>query len=150
MSEIYLDALHHFQTHLENTGVRHSTKRMQVFDVFIKCEQHLTVNELVGLVHKKFPKIGIATVYRTLKLITGSGIARAVEFGDGTIRYEHDYGHEHHDHLICIKCGTFREINSACIEKEQQKIADNEGFQLLRHKMILYGICPNCTKAAQD
>jgi Fur family ferric uptake transcriptional regulator len=120
---------------------------MQVFNVFIECEQHLTVNELVELVHKKFPKIGIATVYRTLKLITTSGIARAVEFGDGTIRYEHDYGHEHHDHLVCTACGAFREINNTCIENEQQKIADEQGFQLLKHKMILYGICPKCRKS---
>jgi Fur family ferric uptake transcriptional regulator len=141
-----VEALNHFQKYLEQRGVRHSKKRMQVFDVFIGCERHLTVAGLVDLVHKKFPKIGIATVYRTLKLIADSGIARAVEFGDGTIRYEHDFGHEHHDHLVCTRCGSFREINSACIEDEQQKIADREGFQLQKHKMILYGICPKCLK----
>jgi Fur family transcriptional regulator, ferric uptake regulator len=140
-----MDALRHFQKYLGEHGVRHSKKRMQVFTIFVACEQHLTVIELVELVHKKFPKIGIATVYRTLKLIADAGIARAVEFGDGTIRYEHDFGHEHHDHLVCTGCGSFREINNACIEEEQQKIADREGFLLLKHKMILYGICPKCS-----
>lgn len=143
------DALSHFQKYLESNGVRHSKKRMQVFGVFIECEQHLTVNELVELVHKKFPKIGIATVYRTLRLISDSGIARAVEFGDGTIRYEHDFGHDHHDHLVCTRCESFREINSSFIEDEQQKIADKEGFQLQKHKLILYGICPKCLKKKQ-
>lgn len=141
-----MEALKHFQEYLETHGVRHSKKRMQVFNVFIGCEQHLTVIELVELVHKKFPGIGIATVYRTLKLITDSGIAREVEFGDGTVRYEHDYGHDHHDHLVCTKCGTFREINNSVIEAEQQKIVEEHGFTLNKHKMVLYGVCPKCSK----
>jgi Fur family transcriptional regulator, ferric uptake regulator len=142
-----MDAQEHFNTYLKNNGVRSSSRRDKVFEVFIRCEKHVTVNELVALVHKKYPTIGIATVYRTLKLISESGIARAIEFGDGSLRYEHDYGHEHHDHLLCLECGAFREINSSRIEAEQLKIAKEQGFVLQKHKMVLYGLCPDCSKS---
>jgi Fur family ferric uptake transcriptional regulator len=141
-----MDAQKHFNTYLENKRIRHSLRRDEVLEVFIKCERHVTANELWGLVHKKHPTIGIATVYRTLKHITDAGIARVVEFGDGTVRYEHDYGHEHHDHLVCLHCGSYREISNARIENEQEKMANEQGFSLLKHKMILYGLCPKCVK----
>ena len=112
-----MDAQKHFTDFLNAKGIRRSTRRNEVLDVFLQCEHHITANQLVELVHKKKPRIGIATVYRTLKLITEAGIARAVEFGDGTMRYEHDYGHEHHDHIVCVQCGMFREIsNKYCKE----------------------------------
>ncbi len=139
-----MDAQQHFSDFLSGKGIRRSMRRNEVLDVFLKCEYHISANQLVELVHKKNPKIGIATVYRTLKLITEAGIARAIEFGDGTMRYEHDYGHEHHDHIVCVRCGIFLEISSDGIETEQEAVAGKLGFLLLRHKMVLYGICPAC------
>ena len=141
-----VEAKKHFSAYLNAMGIRKSFRRDEVLDVFLQCERHITASELVELVHKRYPSIGIATIYRTLKLITESGIARAIEFGDGTIRYEHDYGHEHHDHLVCVECGAFQEINNHSIEKEQEKIASACGFSLVKHKMVLYGICPRCLK----
>jgi len=140
------EAVKHFNDFLDRKGIRHSARREEVLEVFLKCERHITVSEFFELVHRKFPRIGIATVYRTLKLITEAGIARAIEFGDGILRYEHDFGHEHHDHIVCVKCGVFQEINNGDIEKAQESIACNLGFSLLRHKMVLYGICPKCLK----
>ncbi len=142
-----VDAVEHFSKFLQNKGVRQSRRRNQVLEVLVACESHVTVNELIVLVHKTNPKIGIATVYRTLKLIVESGIARTTEFGDGVLRYEHDYGHAHHDHLVCFHCGDFREISNEKIEKEQEKVAAEYGFRLIKHKMVLYGICPKCMKS---
>lgn len=141
-----MDALSHFSAYLQTKGIRNSLRRSQILETFTKCERHVTVNELVALVHKKYPEIGIATIYRTLKLICESGIARASEFEDGTVRYEHDFGHQHHDHLVCTNCGAFVEINNKHIEDEQNKIAKDHGYSLVNHKMILYGTCPKCLK----
>jgi Fur family ferric uptake transcriptional regulator len=143
---IVVDAQEHFSEFLSAKGIRRSTRRNEVLDVFLGCEYHITANQLVELVHQRNPKIGIATVYRTLKLITEAGIARAIEFGDGTMRYEHDYGHEHHDHIVCVQCGMFKEISNEGIEAEQVLMAQKLGFSLLRHKMVLYGVCPECSK----
>lgn len=141
-----MDHYTHFNAYLNNKGIRKSLRRSQVLEVFSKCEKHVTVNELVELVHSKYPDIGIATIYRTLKLICDSGIARTTEFEKGTIRYEHDFGHQHHDHLVCFNCGAFIEINNDRIEEEQNKIAKDNGYTLLNHKMILYGLCQKCSK----
>jgi Fur family transcriptional regulator, ferric uptake regulator len=141
-----MDAHVHFRAFLVDKGIRKSLRRSQVLDVFAKCERHVTVNELVQLVHKKYPKIGIATVYRTLKLLCESGIARGIEFHNGTVRYEHDFGHEHHDHLVCLNCGAFVEISNSRIEEEQNRIAKEHGYALQKHKMILYGVCPKCSR----
>ena len=78
-----MDALSHFSAYLQTKGIRNSLRRSQILETFTKCERHVTVNELVALVHKKYPEIGIATIYRTLKLICESGIARASEFETG-------------------------------------------------------------------
>ncbi len=138
-------ALEHFNVFLREKGIRSSVRRSQVLEIFVKCERHVTVNELVKLVLNKYPRIGTATIYRTLKLMGESGIARAVEFEDGTVRYEHDFGHQHHDHLVCLNCGEFVEIRNNCIEDEQNRIAKEHGYTLRNHKMILYGTCSKCS-----
>src|SRR3989304_6847674 len=97
-------------------GLRHTEQREQVLDVFLSTERHVTVEELYGLVRKKHKGIGYATVARMVKLMCDSGVCRQGDFGEGSLRYEHKYGHEHHDHLICLKCGKFEEIYSPKLE----------------------------------
>lgn len=132
--------------YLRKKGIRYSEQRNKVFEVFLNTERHLTANELYGIVRKKHPAIGYATVYRAMKVITEAGIADEIEFGDGAKRFEHKYGHEHHDHLICVKCGKFVEVMNFQIEKLQKKLARQHGFILMRHKMHLFGICRKCGK----
>jgi len=83
-------------------------------------------------------------VYRTLKLLTSSGLAREVDFGEGLSRYEHLWGHAHHDHLICTSCGRTLEVMDTEIERLQERLAQRHGFSLTGHKMDLYGLCPRC------
>ena len=89
--------------------------------------------------------IGIATVYRTMNLVCEAGLAREIELGDGNIRYEHLLGHEHHDHLVCVKCGAFEEIINSKIEKEQKAIAQQFGY-LLCLILILKKVLSNINK----
>ena len=131
---------------IKNKGIRHSKPRQRILQIFLTTERHLSVQELYELVIKKFPSIGIATIYRTMSLACEAGLAREIDFGEGNIRYEHFYGHEHHDHLVCLKCGSFREITNSIIEKEQKRIARENGFELIKHRHVLYGICPLCKK----
>ena len=93
---------------------------------------------------KRLPTIGYATIYRTLKLLCECGICRKLRVENGISRYEPLYGHEHHDHLICLKCGRFIEVVNLDIEKLQEKIAKAEGFILMRHRLVMYGICKSC------
>jgi Fur family ferric uptake transcriptional regulator len=133
-----------FQNYIESRGLRHSEQRMQILDVFLKTEKHLTTEELHKLTQKKHPSIGVATVYRTLKLLIECGLCRELKLEDGITRYEHLYGHEHHDHLVCTQCGALVEVLDAEIERLQDKLARSHGFKIESHKLELYGICRQC------
>jgi Fur family ferric uptake transcriptional regulator len=134
---------------IEGKGLRHSKPREQILDVFLGIEQHVTVDELWAAVRKKHEGVGYATVYRTLKLLTECGLCSELTFEDGTTRYEHSYGHSHHDHLVCTSCGKCIEVVDSEIEKLQERLVKPYGFALKYHRMNLYGTCKDCTAAAR-
>jgi Fur family ferric uptake transcriptional regulator len=135
-----------FQDYIRNKGLRHSDQRMQILDVFLKTERHLTAEELHRLVQKKHSSVGAATVYRTMKLLRESGLCRELRLDDGSTRYEHLYDHEHHDHLVCTSCGALVEVLDPEIEKRQEKLARAHGFRIMSHKLELYGVCRKCRR----
>ena len=132
--------------YLKNNGLLHSKQREQILDVFLKTEKHPTINDLYDLVRKKNPKIGLATVYRTMKVICDAGLARETDFGDGTRRYEHKYKHQHHHHLVCLKCGRVIEITSGKLEQIQKQLAKKYGFTVARDTMKIFGLCKRCQR----
>jgi Fe2+/Zn2+ uptake regulation proteins len=135
-----------FQQLIENKGLKHSKPRMGILDVFLTIEKHVSIDELWVAVKKKHPSVGYATVYRTLKLLCEGGLCRELHFEDGTTRYEHLYGHNHHDHLICTECGQLVEVVDGKIEELQVKLMKRYGFSPKYHRMDLYGTCKNCRK----
>ena len=135
-----------FENYIRGKNLKLSEQRMQILDIFLRSERHLAADELYVLVKKEAPTIGFATIYRTLKLFSESGICREVRLEDGTTRFEHLYGHQHHDHLICLRCGKFIEVMDPKIEELQWKLARERGFVLERHGLEMYGICERCRK----
>jgi Fur family ferric uptake transcriptional regulator len=133
-----------FEDYISHKNLRPSKQRKEILNIFLKSERHLTADELYRMVKKKYPSIGYATIYRTLKLFCESGLSRELRSDDGITRYEHLYGHEHHDHLICIKCGKFVEVVEPDIERLQENLAKRCGFTFQRHRMEIYGICKKC------
>ena len=107
----------------------------------------MTPEEVLDVVQKSLPNLGLATIYRTMKLFVQAGIAHERRFADGLLRYELAYEGEHHDHIICIECGKIVEFEDELIEERQKLIAKEKGFQLLSHRLDLYARClsyPNC------
>lgn len=137
-----------FAAYMKRKGLCSTTQRRLVTDTFFTAGGHSSIEDLVGRVRALDPRIGYATVYRTLKLLADSGLARAADFGDGRTRYEVARPHEHHDHMICEQCGTITEFEDERIERLQREIAGEHGFRLRRHKLELYGVCRGCAKAA--
>lgn len=131
---------------IKSKGLRQTAQRMEILDTFLGTERHVSVDELYRLVSKKDGRIGYTTVYRTMKLLSESGLCGEIDFGDGVLRFEHKYGHEHHDHFICTSCGRFIEVVSPRIEKLQDEMARKHGFLPLKHKLEIFGICSNCRK----
>ena len=135
-----------FEHYLEKKGVRRSSQRFKILDIFLSSEHHISIAELYEQVKKLYPSIGAATVYRTMKLLSEAGVAEELDFGDGLIRYEHKIGHAHHDHLICTVCGKFIETSDERLEKLQQELAERNDFTPLRHRLQIFGICGKCKK----
>ncbi len=141
-----MDAKEKFGQFAAGKRLRHTRQRERVLDVFLSTEKHVTVQELYDMVRKKHKGIGYATVARTIKLMCESGVCRQVDFGDGSQRFEHKFGHEHHDHLICLKCGKFEEIYSVELERIQDKLVRKYGYVQENHKLDIFGLCPRCSK----
>lgn len=125
-------------------GLRSTEQRRIVTEKFFASDGHLSIEDLLDRVRVEEPKIGYATVYRTLKLLKECGLAFERHFGDGVSRYEVAWEDEHHDHLICVDCEKIIEFEDDAIEQLQRQVASRHGFRLVRHKLELYGICPSC------
>ncbi|HEY1697129.1 MAG TPA: transcriptional repressor [Polyangiaceae bacterium] len=144
--------LEHFreqlQTYMDRKGLRSTDQRRLIVDTFFGAKNHVSIEELLAQVRARDPKVGYATVYRTLKLLTECGVANERSFGDGLTRYElaDDTAH-HHDHLICVECGDIAEFEEPRIEALQDKVAKKYGFELRSHKHELYGLCAKCQGA---
>lgn len=133
-----------FDEFIKTKGLRHTSQREEVLDTFLSTERHLSCDELYRLAKKKDPHIGYTTVYRTMKLLSASGLCQEFDFGDGVLRFEHKYDHKHHDHLICIKCGRFIEVVKPQIEKLQDSLAKKYKFTPLKHRLQIFGFCHKC------
>lgn len=122
----------------EKFGLRMTDQRRIIAKILDSAENHPHVEEIYLKAVLKDTRISIATVYRTVKLFQESGIIDKLEFGDGKARYE-DADRGHHDHLIDIKSGEIIEFIDKEIELLQEKIAARHGYDLLGHKLELYG-----------
>jgi len=126
---------------LQSNGLNTTQQREAIVDEFLSCQDHLSTDELLDRVREGNKKIGYATVYRTLKLLVQSGLAHARDFGDGQTSYE--VVSDHHDHLICEKCGLVLEFEDEEIERLQEKVALRlGGFAIVKHRLELFGLCP--------
>jgi Fur family ferric uptake transcriptional regulator len=129
---------------LKKKGLKLTRQREKILNAFLIARRHLSVEELYDIVKKKDPNIGQATVFRTLKLLCEADIAKEVELGGKILRYELKYGHQHHDHLVCIKCGESIEALDPEIEKLQNRLCKKFRFLPKRHRLEIFGICRRC------
>ena len=120
-------------------GVKLTDQRKIIAKVMSQSEDHPDVDELYKRVSKIDSRISIATVYRTVKLFEESGILTKHDFKGGKARYE-ELSEQHHDHLIDVKTGEIIEFVDDEIEKLQKKVAEKYGYELVDHKLELYGV----------
>jgi Fur family transcriptional regulator, ferric uptake regulator len=144
--------LEHFRTllqeHMVKRGLRSTDQRRLIVETFFQAPNHISIEELLSQVRAQDPKVGYATVYRTLKLLTECGVAFERKFGDGLTRYELADDSSHHDHLICVDCGKIIEFEEPQIEELQERIAARHGFVVKSHKHEMYGSCADCQAKA--
>lgn len=132
---------------IEERGLKHSRQRERIAEAFFRMGGHVTVEQLVLRCRRDDPRVSVATVYRTMKLLSECGLASARQFNDGQTRYEPAVGRAHHDHLICTRCGAIVEFANERIESLQAAVARRHGFEVESHRLELYGRCARCRAA---
>jgi Fur family ferric uptake transcriptional regulator len=139
-----------FRKALREKNLKSTAQRDDIAGVFFASHRHMSVDELYREVRKINPRVGYATVYRTIKLLKDCGLADEQHFVDGQTRFENtDAGEQHHDHVICDRCGRIVEFSDEPLERLQEDIAARLGFVLARHRLELYGICRECREGAR-
>jgi len=133
------------EQHSKGKTLKSSRRRNAIIEAFARASEHLTVDELYERARQLDPKVGYTTVWRTLKLLESLGLASSQKFHDGQTRYEYVSSKQHHDHLICTKCGLLQEFFNPKIEEIQKQVAKAHKFQITSHKMELYGYCMKCS-----
>ncbi len=125
-------------------------QRLEIANIFLSMPGHHTLEEIYLAVRNKTHTVGQTTVYRTIRLLCKAGLAREVLLDNGSSRYESNLNRKHHDHLMCLQCGKIIEFVNNDIERIQHEIANEAGFELQGHNMILFGRCPTCRANEQN
>jgi len=133
-----------FYSYLRQNGLKKTYQKDLILETFLNTEGHLSVEDIYALVKKRDKKVGVVTVFRTLKSLTACGIAREITLGDGLTRFEHSYHHPHHHHIVCTECHRAIEFICPELERIQNEIIQKYHFQPIHHRFQTYGICEDC------
>ena len=139
-----MDQITVFNEYVRRKGLKNTSQRMIILETFLGSKSHYSTEDLYLKLRKDHPKIGYATVHRTLKLFAECGIALELNFGDGQARFEPLNADQHHDHLVCTECGLIIEFTEPQIEKLQEQVAAQHNFKIESHRHELYGLCSSC------
>ena len=137
-----------FDDFIRAEGLKETIQRALVLDAFLSADEHVSAEDVYHLVNQQTRRVGFVTVYRTMKLIAGCGLAREVTFDDGIIRFEHAYGRQHHHHLICTNCKQVIEFTSRPIDDAENAILETHGFEARYHRYEIFGLCRKCRDTA--
>lgn len=129
---------------LKEVGLKVTLPRIKILNILENSvERHLSAEDVYKALLEAEDEVGLATVYRVLTQFEQAGMVVRHHFEGGHSVFELDKG-EHHDHLVCLKCGKVVEFTDDVIEQRQHDIAENAGFTLQDHSLYLYGVCTQC------
>lgn len=134
-----------FQDYIQSKGLKFTPERRSILNYVFKNHGHFEVEELLFEMKKNKVRVSKATIYRTVALLVKCGLLREVIFGEKHTHYEHVYGHEHHEHLVCVGCGKIIEFSDERIEKFQDEVCIRNKFKPESHRFQITGYCEDCT-----
>ena len=135
-----------FREFLQSNELRLTKEREEILQGILSIKGHFDTEELLIHLRKQNSKASLASIYRTIPLLIQSGLIEEVIKTEKHTRYELKYGKEHHDHMICERCGKLIEFHSEKLEKLQDEIAQSYEFLPLNHVLEIRGYCCNCQK----
>jgi len=125
-------------------GLKISKKRAAIIEYFINVDRHYTVEQLYNEIKRTDSNISYSTVYRTLRLLVDCGMAKIHHFGKENAKFEVVHKEQHHDHLVCEKCGRIIEFTHEGIEKFQNDVAKKYDFVIRSREHQIFGSCKRC------
>ena len=140
------DIYQQFKVIFEGEGLDRIDERLTILATFLGTEHHLTASELTGILKEKGGSVAEEFVAENLRLFAQYGFAQEEHFADQATQYEHHHLGRHHDHLICVRCGSILEFYNPELEALQVETARRMGFHDLQHRMDIYGLCSNCLR----
>jgi len=135
-------------------GYKITLGREAVLDVLFNTDKHLSADDIYMIIHSKYPNIGLATIYRTLDILSDLGIIFKFDFGDGKTRYELAEGHKgirHHHHLVCTECRRvidytdFIDEEIELLKQTEKGLSEKYNFKITNHLIQFYGVCEKCS-----
>lgn len=131
---------------LREAGLKATVPRVKILEIMERSTvRHFSAEDIYKALLDDGEEVGIATIYRVLTQFESAGLVTRHHFEGGISVFELDDG-EHHDHILCIKCGKVEEFVDNVIEQRQKAIATEAGFSMTDHKLNIYGICRDCQK----
>jgi Fur family ferric uptake transcriptional regulator len=129
---------------LKEAGLKATHPRLKILEIMEAAEdRHLNAEDIYKALLESGEDVGLATVYRVLTQFEDAGLVTRHHFEGGTSVFELNQG-EHHDHILCVKCGKVEEFVDDVIEQRQRKIAEDAGFSMTDHALYIYGVCKDC------
>ncbi|MDG1075014.1 MAG: ferric iron uptake transcriptional regulator [Methylophilaceae bacterium] len=134
----------HDQKDLRNAGLKATLPRLKILELFEKSdERHMSAEDVYKILLNAGDDVGLATVYRVLTQFEDAGLLVRHHFESGKAVFELNKG-DHHDHIVCVKCGIVKEFYDAEIERRQKEAAQSHGFTMQEHSLMIYGLCEQC------
>ena len=130
-----------FEQFLQKAGQKYTSQRKVIVEAVFNIHDHFEIEGFISTLRLNKIKVARATVYSTIKLLIEAKLIRKVRMGKGDIVYEHIYGHDHHDHLICLDCDYVLEVHDDAIENRQIELCEKNGFSLESHVHTMYVKC---------
>ena len=132
-----------FADQLAKRGLRLTSQRARILDFLLAAERHVSLEDIQGALKD----LGRATVFRTLRVLLDSDLVSRVSGAKGSARFEVNLERPHHDHLICTACGGIAEVRWPELEKIQQRVCQEAGFEPSWHRHEVFGRCRACRGA---
>lgn len=139
-------AEHVFREYLRDRSLKYTEERCRVLDAVMHNDEHFEAEQLLLDMRQDRTRVGKATVYRTLKLLVDCGIVKEVHFSNKQVHYEHTYGQDPHDHMVCRRCGRIIEFDASDVTRLRTVLAASQNFHALSHRFQIIGLCEPCVQ----
>lgn len=136
-----------FREFLRDRGLKYTPERQKLLRAVLSTEEHFEAEQLLFTIRQEGVRVAKATIYRTLPLLVQCGIIKQVQFGDNLARYEHTFGEDPHDHMVCQRCRRIIEFDSSDVVRLRTVLSAKYKFHSTGHRFQITGLCWECVQA---